>query len=102
MIVYINCDDYLFYYFIVFFSSTQKCSINELSMTHMCKQFNYVLHCIWLSFPEKVNGSLEPFIVMLNINCDDSGLQIRVRIGKLFSLILIQNICCGYSKEPSQ
>ena len=31
-----------------------------------------------------------------------SGLQMRVRIGKLFSLFLIQNICCGYSKEPSQ
>ena len=29
------------------------------------------------------------------------GLQIRVCIGKLFSLFLIQNICCGYSKEPS-
>ena len=27
------------------------------------------------------------------------GLQIRVRNGKLF-LFLIQNICCGYSKEP--
>ena len=34
-----------------------------------------------------------------NIN---TGLQIRVCIGKLFSLFLIQNICCGYSKEPSQ
>ena len=33
---------------------------------------------------------------------DQSGLQIRVRIGKLFSLFLILNICCGYSKEPSQ
>ena len=31
-----------------------------------------------------------------------SGLQIRVRIGKLVSSFLIQNICCGYSKEPSQ
>ena len=31
-----------------------------------------------------------------------SGLQIRVCIGKLFSLFLIQTICCGYSKEPSQ
>ena len=30
------------------------------------------------------------------------GLQMRVRIGKLFSLFLIQNICCWYSKEPSQ
>ena len=31
-----------------------------------------------------------------------TGLQIRVGIGKIFSLFLIQNICCGYSKEPSQ
>ena len=31
-----------------------------------------------------------------------AGLQIRVRIENLFSLFLIQNICCGYSKEPSQ
>ena len=30
------------------------------------------------------------------------GLHIKVCIGKLFSLFLIQNICCGYSKEPSQ
>ena len=30
-----------------------------------------------------------------------AGLQIRVRIVKLFSLFLVQNICCGYSKEPS-
>ena len=34
--------------------------------------------------------------------CNPPGLQIRVRIGKLVSLFLIQNICCGYSKEPSQ
>ena len=25
-----------------------------------------------------------------------------MHIGKLFSSFLIQNICCGYSKEPSQ
>ena len=31
-----------------------------------------------------------------------SGLQIRVCIGKLFTLFLMQNICCRYSKEPSQ
>ena len=31
-----------------------------------------------------------------------TGLQIRVRIWKLLSLFLIQNICCGYSKEPSR
>ena len=37
-----------------------------------------------------------------NIIGPGTGLQIRVRIGKLFSLFLIQNICCGYSKELSQ
>ena len=31
-----------------------------------------------------------------------TGLQIRVRIGKLFSLFLIQNICCGFSNDLSQ
>ena len=30
-----------------------------------------------------------------------SGLQVRVRNEKLFSLFLNQNICCEYSKEPS-
>ena len=30
------------------------------------------------------------------------GLHIRVHIGKLFSLFLIQNIYCVYSKEPYQ
>ena len=30
------------------------------------------------------------------------GLQIRVHTGKLFFLFLNQNICYGYSKEPSQ
>ena len=37
-------------------------------------------------------GEHEPMIT-------ESGLQIRVHIGKLFSLFLIQNICCGYSKH---
>ena len=31
-----------------------------------------------------------------------AGLQKRVHIGKIFSLFLIQNICCWYSKEQSQ
>ena len=30
------------------------------------------------------------------------GLQIRVHNQKLIFLFLNQNICCGYSKEPSQ
>ena len=41
----------------------------------------------------------EPFTIS---TLHAAGLQIRVRIGKLFSLFLIRNICCGYSKEPSQ
>ena len=31
-----------------------------------------------------------------------TGLQIRVHTKKLFFLFLNQNICGGYSKEPSQ
>ena len=31
-----------------------------------------------------------------------AGLQIRMHIGKLFSIFLIKNICRRYSKEPSQ
>ena len=30
-----------------------------------------------------------------------TGLKLRVRIEKLIFLFLNQNICCGYSKEPS-
>ena len=41
-------------------------------------------------------------LVSLPLGTLETGLQIRVHIGKLFSLFLIQNICCGYSKEPSQ
>ena len=32
----------------------------------------------------------------------ESGPQIRVHNRKLFFLFLNQNICCGYSKEPSR
>ena len=31
-----------------------------------------------------------------------SGLKLRVQTKKIIFLFLIQNICCGYSKEPSQ
>ena len=41
----------------------------------------------------------EPFTIS---TLHAAGLQIRVRIGKLFSLFLIRNIRCGYAKEPSQ
>ena len=35
-------------------------------------------------------------------NISRSELQIRLCIVKIFSLFLIQNICCVYSNEPSQ
>ena len=41
-------------------------------------------------------------IGVCRLSISKSGLQIRVRTGKLFFLFLNQNICCGYSKEPSQ
>ena len=36
-----------------------------------------------------------------HIVSNKAGPQIRVGNGKLFFLFLNQNICCGYSKEPS-
>ena len=55
-----------------------------------------------------INHQCQPQIYTLGASKDihlssvSPGFQIRVCIGKLFSLFLIQNICCGYSKEPSQ
>ena len=42
-----------------------------------------------------------PYVAMIN-SLHATGLQIREPIGKLFSLFLTQNICCGYSKEQSR
>ena len=39
------------------------------------------------------------YLTLCNIK---SGPMIRVRNGIFFFLFLNQNICCGYSKEPSQ
>ena len=51
-------------------------------------------------------GQKLPFVnktlVLSSFEWPLTGLQIRVCIGKLFSLFLIQNICFGYSKEPLQ
>ena len=50
------------------------------------------LHTI--SYPSVILGAKMVYL--------KTGLQIRVRFGRLFSLLLIQNICCGYFKEPTQ
>ena len=39
---------------------------------------------------------------MINSINSTSGLKLRVRTKNLIFLFLSQNICCGYSKEPSQ
>ena len=51
---------------------------------------------------KEAGGFENPFCTKIEDFEIDTGLQIRVRIGKIFSLFLNQNICCGYSKEPSQ
>ena len=58
------------------------------------EQFNQGLHIVCYTVQV-----LEHYIYG---STNNSGLHIREHIGKLFSLLLIQNICCGYSKEPSQ
>ena len=42
------------------------------------------------------------FHAPLSFGMVSTGLQIREHIWKSFFLFLNQNICCGYSKEPSQ
>ena len=44
----------------------------------------------------------KPSQTYLLVSYADRGPQIRVLSGKLFFLFLNENICCGYSKEPSQ
>ena len=44
---------------------------------------------------KKTFGSAQEILVL-------TGLQIKVHNWKLFFLFLNQNICCEYSKEPSQ
>ena len=58
---------------------------------------------------EEDSGLSRPFLhetIVRNFRAftvsEESGHQIRVPIGKLFSLFLIQNICCEYSNERSQ
>ena len=41
------------------------------------------------------------FIHLWSLNDPNAGLQLRLHIQKLFFLFLNQNVCCGYSKEPS-
>ena len=54
-----------------------------------------------LGFFTDPGGLFQCFFVLDKLDCL-SGLQLRVRTKKLIFLFLSQNICCGYSKEPSQ
>ena len=47
----------------------------------------------------KTSAGVIGYATFLSHEHTQSGLQIRVRIGKLVSLFLMQNICCGYSFE---
>ena len=68
---------------------------------------HFIKQCIWFAYWFVCVDALRPcqqYFTLVSVLSSDlnSGLQIRVRIGELFSLFVIQNICCGYSKEPSQ
>ena len=60
------------------------CLTVSLSLSHWYPGSGVVLDCI-------NSWSLHPYL-----------LKLRERTKKLIFLFLIQNICCGYSKEPSQ
>ena len=69
---------------------------------HLRTDFQLVLIWIltvskgYLSTDNKVAASME------RVHNPLSGLTLRLRTQKLIFLFLNQNICCGYSKEPSQ
>ena len=77
--------------------------------SHYTKAAPFVVNFIWQILTHFIKVRVTFFHHQKNDPCSChnylwifTGLQIRVRIGKLFSLFLIQKICCGYSKEPSQ
>ena len=83
--------------------SILRLSMKDREISPLGSEFNQGLGkpCPWLKF--------QPLRRVISIQHGHSwwiviitGLQIRVRNGKLFFLLLNQNKCCGYSKEPSQ
>ena len=58
--------------------------------------------CDWTNVLAHLSLSCSLVAIGTKTSWTGSGFQIRVRTGKLFFLFLNQNICCGYSKEPSQ
>ena len=62
------------------------------------------VHYVQIMILKGQRNIFSDLILQQNLCCRHSfevspGLRIRVHIGKLFSLFLIQNICCGYSKN---
>ena len=53
-------------------------------------------------FTVNMHSCVDTSMLVPYSNRPSTGLQIRVGNWKLFFLFLDQNICCGYSKEPSQ
>ena len=65
---------------------------------------NIYISNIYLSiYSTKYHFQYKNIIGMIRIDIwYATGLQLRVRKGNLIFLVLNQNICCGYSKEPSE
>ena len=89
---------------------------DQIMRAHIIKSgtLSFILHHVLLALSVMGFGILYENSISLNRYCSvhyeklffsclgtTTGLQIRVRIGKLISLFLIQNICCGCSNEPS-
>ena len=76
---------------------------SEKIFSHIDINWVSVYVCIVLKTAHtEVGALLEHFFVLFEL-CwtPHAGLQIRVCNWKLLFLFLNQNICCGYSKEPS-
>ena len=61
--------------------------------------YHYTYHHYWRNPKQLLLRVLNYCESRLSLS---TGLKLRVRKENLFFLFLNQNICCGYSKEPSQ
>ena len=77
-----------------------QCSV---ALPHGTVDWSAVCDCVFPDHTQLLfNPAMKPCPEVIKLFFHVSCLQIRVGTGALFFLFLNRNICCGYSKEPSQ
>ena len=91
---------------VIWFDPTVECHVGALRWmrSDMAFQFEYLEIRVKIGCSNSVRGGVYSFekYCCYYFFYIKTGLKLRVRNENLFFLPLNQNICCGYSKEPSQ